>query len=140
MSGRFEKMFTSIIVLSMVIGAFMLWSDDLFSAFGAPSLETNLSILNNTAEVSEQLQTMYNTTQNTNWYLSFNVLFAGWQVIKLIFNTLTLFLTLPLALTALLINDSVTAGFIGWSLEVIYLGMIVWAFVALFIRNEEGTV
>jgi len=137
--GRFEKMFMVLVALGLVIGCLTLWSDGLFSDFNEPSVTTNLTVLNQTNEVSNQLQIMYDKVKTSSWVPLVDILFVGWQVLNLVFSMIITFLAMPLTITALIIPDEATVTLVGWSLEVIYLGLMVWGLVALLIRNPEGT-
>lgn len=139
--GRFEKIFMSIIGLSMMITGLGIWSTPLFSKYGVPSSGlNNVTMLNQTANVTNNLQLMYNKTQTGTWSLIETTLFAGWQTIELVFGMLALFLTLPFTITNILIPDATTAAWVGVSLNAVYLGLIVWGLISIFIRNSEGTV
>lgn len=139
--GRFEKIFLGMIAVTVVLGGLSMWSNDLFSEYNTPvSNMTGLESLNKTASISAELQSMWNSTQSDNLNLIEQFVFAGWTTFNLVFTGIINFLTLPLSFANLLIPDETTAGWIGGLAEVFFLGIMVWGLVAIFIRNQEGTV
>ncbi len=138
--GVFQKLFIGVILLGAVVTGFSIWSTSLFSTYGV-TMNRSIDFINKTAKIQEDTNTLYYAVTHVT-LLNFveNAILGGWTTLQLVFGMLDLFINLPNTIIHVLIPDSTVTAWLGPLLNAIFTGIIVWAGIALYIRNRQGTV